>query len=90
MIQLEDDGDADPTFGVNGIATTRNAGVSENPRHGLIQADGKIIATGYGGTPVRPYIYRFNANGTGDATFGAGGIATDLVGWRGPGLRRGL
>ena len=48
VIQLETDGDPDPTFGTAGVAMTRNAGVSENPRHGLLQADGKIIATGYG------------------------------------------
>ena len=40
--------------------------------------------------PVRPFIYRFNANGTPDATFGTGGIATDEVGGPAPGLRRGL
>ena len=53
-VQLEDDGDPDPTFGIGGVATTRNAGVSENPRRGLIQADGKIVATGYGNGHRRP------------------------------------
>ena len=75
-IQLESDGDLDPAFGAGGVATTRNPGIDENPRHGLIQADGKVVATGYGslpGAPVRPFIYRFNANGTSDATLRYGG-----------------
>ena len=89
VVQLETDGDPDPTFGTAGVATTRNAGVSENPRHGLLQADGKIIATGYGtgiGGAVRPFIYRFNANGTTDAGFGTNGVATDEVGGPAPGF----
>ena len=89
-IQLETDGDPDPTFGTGGVATTRNPGLSENPRHGLIQADGKLIATGYANVGVapnasnRPFIYRFNANGTSDATFGNGGVATGEVGGPAP------
>ena len=79
---LETDGDPDPTFGAGGVATTRNAGVSENPRHGLLQADGKIIATGYGtgtGGAVRPLIYRLNDNGSNDARFGTRGVPTDAT-----------
>ena len=89
VVQLETDGDPDPTFGTAGVAMTRNAGVSENPRHGLLQADGKIIATGYGtgvGGAVRPFIYRFNATGTADAGFGTNGVATDEVGGPAPGF----
>ena len=37
-------------------------------------------------TPTRPFIYRFNANGTTDATFGTGGVATDEVGGPAPGF----
>ena len=62
---------------------------SENPRHGLVHADGKIVAMGYGngiGGAVRPFIYRFNANGTPDAAFGTGGVATDEVGGPAPGF----
>ncbi|WP_084284832.1 hypothetical protein [Solirubrobacter soli] len=88
-VQLLTNGDPDPAFGTNGVATTRNAGVSENPRQGILQADGKIVQTSYGtgiGGQTRPFIYRFNANGTTDATFGTGGVATGEVGGPAPGL----
>lgn len=89
VIQLTSTGDLDARFGTGGVATTRNAGVSENPRRGLIEAHGKTIATGYGtgiGGRTRPFIYRFNADGTSDTTFGANGVATAEVGGPEPGL----
>ena len=88
IVQLLSNGDLDTTFGTGGIASTRNAGVSENPRQGLLQADGKIVSTSYGnltGSPVRPWIYRFNANGTTDTTFGTAGVASGDVGGPSPG-----
>ena len=91
VVQLLANGDPDPAFGTNGVAITRNAGVTENPRQGIVQADGKVVATSYGtgiGGQTRPCIYRFNANGTTDATFGTGGVATGEVGGPAPGLGR--
>ena len=73
VVRLLPNGDPDPAFGTNGVAITRNAGISENPRQGLVGADGKTLATGYGpgvGGSTRPYLMRFNANGTTDAAFG--------------------
>ena len=89
IVQLKAaDGEPDAAFGTNGIAITRNAGVSENPRQGLIAADGKILATSYGpgaGGTTRPWLFRYNANGSADATFGTGGVATGEVGGPAPG-----
>ena len=63
---------ARPSFGTDGVAITRNAGVSENPRQGLVQADGKIVATALrhraSATPTRPFLFRFNADGTTDTS----------------------
>ncbi|MDA0167183.1 hypothetical protein OM076_43385 [Solirubrobacter ginsenosidimutans] len=88
IVQLKAaDGEPDPAFGSGGIAITRNAGVSENPRQGLVQADGKVVATSYGtgiGGTTRPFLFRYNANGTADATFGTGGVATAEVGGPAP------
>jgi uncharacterized delta-60 repeat protein len=89
IVQLLPSGEIDPAFGTAGIATTRNAGVSENPRQGIIQADGKIVSTSYGsvtGGQTRPWIYRFNADGTTDTTFGTAGVASGEVGGPAPGL----
>jgi uncharacterized delta-60 repeat protein len=87
VVQLLANGDLDPAFGTNGVAITPNAGVSENPRQGVLQADGKVVATSYGtgiGGTTRPFLFRFNANGSSDATFGIGGMATGEVGGPAP------
>ena len=66
----------DPAFGTNGIATAPTAtgqgfGV-------LVQADGRIVLTGLadsGATPQAVWLFRFNTNGTPDASFGTNGEA---------------
>jgi uncharacterized delta-60 repeat protein len=83
VVQLMRDGAIDTGYGTGGVATGRTPNINENPRQGLVEADGKFITTAYGnptGSPTRPILYRFNANGTPDATFGTNGIGTGSVG----------
>jgi uncharacterized delta-60 repeat protein len=67
----------DPSFGVGGLAIVQEVGVFYEV---AVQPDGKIVASGSSGcTPTFcgssvPFLVRFNADGTLDGTFGAGGI----------------
>jgi uncharacterized delta-60 repeat protein len=89
VVQLLSNGDPDPQFGTTGTVFTRNAGISENPRHALLQADGKVVVASYGspaGGQVRPYLFRFTDTGTTDAAFGNAGVATGEIGGPAPGF----
>lgn len=66
-------GALDPTFGTGGF-TTINTGTTGNAIGGLVvQSDGKIVAVGAAGSGVD--VFRLNADGTADATFGTAGVA---------------
>lgn len=72
----------DTTFGVGGIATT-DIGIGKDEARGVVlQADGKIVVIGKSirlNTGMDVAVVRYNADGTLDATFGAGGkITTDF------------
>ncbi|MGD9570440.1 MAG: hypothetical protein AB7V62_00970 [Thermoleophilia bacterium] len=93
LVQLTPGGVLDPAFtgqgGGTGVAIAPTPGLNENPRQAHINADGSAVAVGYGsvsGGPVRPYIAKFGATGTLDASFGTGGIATGDVGGPAPGF----
>lgn len=84
VIRLTPDGDLDTTFAGDGIYTVdiEGAGINDNPRGGLVLADGKILSAGY--TPLtvpdplvgRNHIalIRLNDDGTPDATFDGDGV----------------
>src|SRR5436190_863624 len=71
----------DPAFASGGIATLDFEGEDDSASAAIVQSDGKIIAGGLvrytssvGGTDQGDIgVARFNADGTPDATFGAGG-----------------
>jgi len=74
---LDDNGPNDSTpgdwFGVGGKVTTPLRYSDAVPLGMVVQADGKIVASGlYGSTNA---LIRYNANGSLDASFGSGGIA---------------
>lgn len=85
LIKTNAAGVLDASFGTNGLATNTSFGAVAESYKVDVQSDGKIVAAGYGrvgaaGT-VDLIAYRFNANGTPDATFGTGGITRiDLAG----------
>ena len=78
LMRLDDNGARDPSFGTNGVVTTRFPASTGNNlgRRLVLQPDGKIVLVG-SRAPVGAIdqcgIARFNANGTLDTGFGTGG-----------------
>ncbi len=75
IISVTTAGALDATYGDAGVAVGGAPDIDENPRHGLVEADGKLIIAGYGGNPQRPILFRTLADGTPDPTFGTNGSA---------------
>jgi uncharacterized delta-60 repeat protein len=77
IARYNSNGNLDNSFGNSGIVNT-SIDISDVPYSVVVQADGKIIATGtsnsYG------VLLRYNINGTLDNSFGNGGIVTNTVG----------
>jgi uncharacterized delta-60 repeat protein len=76
IIRLNADGSLDNTFGTNGKVTTNISGTSNDAASKVaIQADGKIIIIGSGGTDLfnANVIARYNADGSLDNTFDTDG-----------------
>ena len=77
------DGSLDTSFGVGGKVTTGFGGTSNLAFAVAVQGDGKLIAAGVaGGGPTGADIAlaRYNADGSLDASFGAGGkVVTDFA-----------
>ncbi|HTP45431.1 MAG TPA: choice-of-anchor Q domain-containing protein [Casimicrobiaceae bacterium] len=80
VLRIDASGALDPTFGTNGVATTRIAGTpgANIGRRLVLQPDGKIVLVGnllnLDGTAFAGCgIARFNGDGTLDAGFGNGG-----------------
>jgi len=93
LVQLTTTGARDASFGTNGVATlsTGTDGISENPRGLIIEPNGKVVAVTYGNplvgsTIARPFIHRWNTDGTLDSTFGTGGVGTGPIGGPDPGF----
>ena len=77
ILRYESDGTADGSFGVNGVVVYEGAQGNDGFRDLAIQADGKIVVTGYARTTVGFEFLtgRFNVDGTSDVSFGTGGFA---------------
>jgi uncharacterized delta-60 repeat protein len=90
LLRLNNDGNFDTSFGINGLANTRfdfyGTDQTEYPSDILIQSDGKIVLTGplsiyyAGSTDFTTGIVRFNTDGTVDTTFGTDGKVTTQIG----------
>ena len=81
VVRLNYDGTIDTNFGENGIAQISLPSGLEysNVLAMTQQADGKILICGNHGNntiPWRPFICRFNVNGTLDTTFGTNGLVS--------------
>ena len=74
-------GQIDSSFGQGGKLVIDVATAANNPRHVLVQADGKILGTGYSSINgiVQPSLIRLTAAGQLDTTFGTNGVATHEV-----------
>ena len=83
LIRLLDDGRVDAAFGAGGMVQL--PGVGGEAHAVAIQADGKYVVGGSVHKPgetgafVEGAVWRVNADGTMDAGFGAGGVATFFV-----------
>jgi uncharacterized delta-60 repeat protein len=66
-------GDLDPSFGSGGKVTTDFFGSNDQATTVLQQADGKIIAVGFGSSGARFALARYNTDGSLDPSFGSGG-----------------
>jgi uncharacterized delta-60 repeat protein len=80
LVRFLPNGTADTTFGSGGFAALPGLGIP-SVRPGLaVQSDGKLVwageATAANGTGGAFAVVRFDANGTLDQGFGAGGLAT--------------
>jgi len=80
LVRFLPNGTRDTTFGTGGFAALPDIGIGST-RPGLaVQSDGKLVwageATAANGTGAAFAVVRFNANGTLDQGFGAGGVAT--------------
>lgn len=75
MVSHAQSGELDLSFGDNGIVTTQVALPYSFANGTVVQADGKIIAAGYTGTPdtYQGTVVRYNTDGTLDDSFGDGG-----------------
>jgi uncharacterized delta-60 repeat protein len=79
LMRLDANGAPDPSFGTNGVATTRFQGPTSINfgRKLVLQPDGKIVLVGgvalSGGAVDQCGIARFDANGALDPGFGTGG-----------------
>ncbi len=76
LARYNTDGTLDASFGTGGKVTTDFGGNSSDYIDGVaLQADGKIIAAGYrfNGSFFHFALARYNADGSLDASFGAGG-----------------
>ena len=84
VMQYNVDGTLDTSFGGgDGIVTTAVGSGNDTGRSMTVQADGKILVTGYSsnGSNDDIALIRYNADGTLDTSFGGGdGIVTTTVG----------
>jgi uncharacterized delta-60 repeat protein len=65
-------GSLDPTFGINGIATSPGTTAAA----AALQSEGKIVVVGSASNGESAAVLRYNTNGTLDSTFGSGGQVT--------------
>lgn len=74
--RLDQDGNLDNNFGINGTATLDIGGKDDRFNAVLIQPDGKILVGGMNGEPGNwDYLFaRYNTDGTLDLSFGSNGI----------------
>lgn len=87
VARLTTGGELDTTFGTGGLFRLDVGNLNDSTRHGVVQADGKILASGYAPTPTgvalsdggtqtanRPVLLRLDSTGAPDPTFGDAGV----------------
>lgn len=75
LVRYHSDGSLDPTFGSNGIVTTRLGADSWDAAHAVaLQPDGRIVVAGEAQADL--LLARYDEDGSLDPTFGRDGLAT--------------
>ncbi|MDY7226618.1 hypothetical protein [Hyalangium rubrum] len=81
-VRLSKDGALDTAFATDGVFTLNIANLADNPRHGIVQPDGKIVSSGYTAQPTgvgsqtanRIVLARLGDDGKLDNSFGSKGL----------------
>jgi uncharacterized delta-60 repeat protein len=76
VTRLLPNGSLDTSFGAGGTATIDFGVMEDLANDAVLQADGKIVVAGYTQAAEEVAVARLDADGSPDATFGAGGKAT--------------
>lgn len=89
VARLTTSGALDSSFATGGVHRLDVGNLNDNIRHGFVQADGKIVSSGYTAVPTgallsdggiqtanRPVLLRLDSAGVADATFGDGGVVS--------------
>lgn len=81
VVRCLDNGDPDPSFGVNGRALISIDAGDDIARAVALQDDGRIVLGGYtyGSLGIGFALARLNTDGSPDTTFGSGGIVTTIT-----------
>ncbi len=79
MVRLNEDGTLDPSFGSNGTALITVSTGQAGTLSGILQPDGKILATGFSEYPTLVTTIRCLSDGTLDQSFGSGGVITTYI-----------
>jgi uncharacterized delta-60 repeat protein len=81
LVRLSADGVQDTSFGTNGRTDLDIRNLSASPKPAFVLPSGQILGTGYmrDGNVVVPVIYRTDANGVLDTTYGENGIFSQAV-----------
>lgn len=82
VVRLTANGALDDTFATKGVHTLNLANLGDQARSGIVQPDGKIVASGYVSHPTgvgtqaanRIILLRLDQNGAADNTFGVRGV----------------
>ncbi|MCK0155512.1 hypothetical protein MWU49_17490 [Alcanivorax sp. S6407] len=78
VVRYNNDGSLDTGFADNGISHT-DLGITEYLNDLLVQADGKLVATGQLSGSITSLLLRLNSDGSADAGFGtAGAVQTNV------------
>src|SRR5262245_17690173 len=82
VLRFNDDGTLDTTFGTGGRVLTDFGSSTDSANAMVVQSDGKIVVAGQtsrSGTGSELAVARYNADGSLDTSFGAGGkVITDF------------
>ncbi|MBK6776132.1 MAG: hypothetical protein IPG74_09930 [Flavobacteriales bacterium] len=82
VARYDTDGNPDPTFGINGVATTAVGSIYDEGDALAIDADAKILVAGTSnnGAYYEIVVLRYNSDGTLDPSFDGDGVAITNVG----------